>query len=202
MRSMYEQYLSQLKVSFNNLKSNKEKVELLLTEDYKFNNGDYTAEGAQIVKKWIENEIRKIELLNKFDKQKIVNPQKETTSNKSKTDLLSENLSKYGFFELEKVIRLSNQGKESLIEKISEKGLPYAIAMFDYLQFIPFLEKHYFDAKYKLHIEVSKWFGSDKEGRTVKGNISSLLNYSTENRNRYTAYLHKENVRKYYEQLI
>lgn len=120
---------------------------------------------------------------------------------KTKIEILSDNLSQYGFFELEKVIRLSKQSKESLIEKISENGLPYAIAMFDFLQFIPFLEKQYFDTKYKLYIEVSKWFGTDKEGRAVKGNISSLLNYSTEKKNRYTAYQHKENVKNDYEQL-
>ena len=82
------------------------------------------------------------------------------------------------------------------MKKISGNGLPYAIAMFDYLQFIPFLEKQYFNTKYKLYIEVSKWFGSDKEGRAVRGNISSLLKNTTENKNRYTAYQHKENVKK------
>ena len=120
---------------------------------------------------------------------------------KSKTNILSENLNQYEFFELEKVKCLSQQGKDSLIEKISDSGLPYVIAMFDYLQFISFLEKQYFETKYKLHIEVSKWFDSDKEGRAVKGNISSLLNNSTENKNRYTAYQHTEKVKNDYEQL-
>lgn len=119
----------------------------------------------------------------------------------TKKDTLKEQLCNYGFFELEKVKKLSNQGKDSLIEKISVKGLPYAIAMFDYLQFIQLLENNYFDTKYKLYIEVSKWLGSDKEGRAIKGNISSLLNNTAENKNRYTAYMHKENVKNDYEQL-
>ena len=119
----------------------------------------------------------------------------------TKKDNLKEQLCNYGFFELEKVKILSNQGKDSLIEKIFVKSLPYAIAMFDYLQFIQWLENNYFDSKYKLYIEVSKWFGSDKEGRAIKGNISSLLNNTSENKNRYTAYLHKEKVKNDYEQL-
>ena len=120
---------------------------------------------------------------------------------KTKADLLKEQLSQYGFFELEKVKTLSEQSKVSIIEKIAESGLPYAIAMFDYLQFIPYLEKKHFDSKYKLNREVSKWFDSDKEGRAVKGNISSLLKNTTENKDRYTAYKHKENVIKDYELL-
>ena len=94
---------------------------------------------------------------------------------KTKADLLKEQLSQYGFFELEKVKTLAEQSKVSIIEKIAESGLPYAIAMFDYLQFIPYLEKKHFDSKYKLNREISKWFDSDKEGRAVRGNISSLL---------------------------
>lgn len=120
---------------------------------------------------------------------------------KTKTDVLKENLSSHGFYELEKVKRLSQTGKDSLIKKISENSIPYAIAMFDYLQFIPALEKQFFSSKEKLNIEVSKWFGSDKKGRTVKGNISSLLDHSKENKSRYTAYKHKEIVKNDYEQL-
>ena len=120
---------------------------------------------------------------------------------KTKADILKEQLSQYGFFELEKVKTLSEQSKVSIIEKIAESGLPYAIAMFDYLEFIPYLEKKHFDSKYKLNREVSKWFDSDKDGRAVKGNISSLLKNTTENKDRYTAYKHKENVIKDYELL-
>lgn len=120
---------------------------------------------------------------------------------KTKAEILKEQLSKYGFFELEKVKVLTEKSKFSLVENISENGLPYAIAMFDYLQFLQYLEKKHFDTKYKLNKQVSKWFNSDKEGRGVKGNISSLLEYTTENKDRYTAYKHKENVIKDYELL-
>jgi hypothetical protein len=120
---------------------------------------------------------------------------------KTKAEILKEKLSKYGFFELEKVKALSEQSQFYLAEKISENGLPYAIAMFDYLKFIQYLEKQHFNSKYKRNIEVSKWFNSDIEGRAVKGNISSLLKNTTENKDRYTAYKHKENVIKDYELL-
>ena len=119
----------------------------------------------------------------------------------TKAENLKEQLNQYNFFELEKVKVLSEQSQFSLMKKISENGLPYAIAMFDYLQFIQYLEKQHFDSKYKLNKEVSKWLNSDKEGRAVKGNISSLLKNTTENKARYTAYKHKENVTKDYEQL-
>lgn len=119
----------------------------------------------------------------------------------TKAEVLKEHLTQYGFFELEKIKVLSQESRVSIIQKISERGLPYAIAMFDYLQYIQYLEKNHFDSKYKLNKEVSKWFCKDKDGRAVKGNISSLLKNTTENKNRYTAYKHIENVIKDYEQL-
>lgn len=120
---------------------------------------------------------------------------------KTKAEILKEQLNLHGFSELEKVKILSEQSKVSIIEKIAESGLPYAIAMFDFLQFIQHLEKNHFDSKDKLNKEVSKWFSKDKDGRSVKGNISSLLENTTENKNRYTAHKHKEQVIKDYEQL-
>jgi len=73
--------------------------------------------------------------------------------------------------------------------------------MFDYLEFITSLERNYFKTKYRLHREISSWFNSDKEGRSVKGNINSLLINSNENKSRYTAFKHKKSVIKDYELL-
>ena len=74
--------------------------------------------------------------------------------------------------------------------------------MFDYLQFIKHLEKNYFDRKYKLNLEITKWFNEKaKDGRVAKGNISVLNTYSKEKKNRYTSYLHKETVINYYKSL-
>lgn len=147
------------------------------------------------LKKWFDRQKRFIDEVTPLVKALPPQPIK------TKAEILKEQLHQYGFFELEKVKVLSEQNKVLIIEKISENGIPYAIAMFDFLQFISYLEKKHFESKYKLNREVSKWFGSDIEGRAVKGNISSLLNNTTENKHRYTAYKHKESVIKAYEQL-
>lgn len=178
------------------------KLELVLNErkmklkqGYVNSSKDEEQRYRKILKEWFADEKRFIDEVTPI--LKALPPQPI----KTKADILNEQLSKYGFFELEKVLTLSEQSKVSIVEKIAESGLPYAIAMFDYLQFISYLEKKHFDSKYKLNREVSKWFDSDKEGRAVKGNISSLLKNTTENKDRYTAYKHKENVIKDYELL-
>ena len=178
------------------------KLELVLNErkmklkqGYVNSSKDEEQRYRKILKEWFADEKRFIDEVTPIVKALPPQPIK------TKADILKEQLSQYGFFELEKVKTLSEQSKVSIIEKIAENGLPYAIAMFDYLQFIPYLEKKHFDSKYKLNREVSKWFDSDKEGRAVKGNISSLLKNTTENKDRYTAYKHKENVIKDYELL-
>ncbi len=178
------------------------KLELVLNErkmklkqGYVNSSKDEEQRYRKILKEWFADEKRFIDEVTSIVKALPPQPIK------TKADILKEQLSQYGFFELEKVKTLSEQSKVSIIEKIAESGLPYAIAMFDYLQFIPYLEKKHFDSKYKLNREVSKWFDSDKEGRAVKGNISSLLKNTTENKDRYTAYKHKENVIKDYELL-
>lgn len=178
------------------------KLELVLNErkmklkqGYVNSSKDEEQRYRKMLKEWFADEKRFIDEVAPIVKALPPQPIK------TKADILKEQLSQYGFFELEKVKTLSEQSKVSIIEKIAESGLPYAIAMFDYLQFIPYLEKKHFDRKYKLNREVSKWFDSDNEGRAVKGNISSLLKNTTENKDRYTAYKHKENVIKDYELL-
>lgn len=178
------------------------KLELVLNErkmklkqGYVNSSKDEEQRYRKILKGWFADEKKFIDEVTSIVKALPPQPIK------TKADILKEQLSQYGFFELEKVKTLSEQSKVSIIEKIAESGLPYAIAMFDYLEFIPYLEKKHFDSKYKLNREVSKWFDSDKEGRAVRGNISSLLKNTAKNKGRYTAYKHKENVIKYYELL-
>lgn len=124
-------------------------------------------------------------------------PQKIET----KTDKLKVELSNYGFFELPKVKKLSEPNKQSLIELISTNGLPYSIAMFDFLGFLKHIETQHFETKDKRNKEVAKWFNSDKEGRSVKGNISSLSENSNEDKSKYTAHTHKETVITDYQKL-
>lgn len=125
----------------------------------------------------------------------------KTEQLKTKALILSESLYEYGFFKLNKLKQLSEKSQNILIQLLSDNKLPYAMAMFDYLDYFTYLEKNHFTTKYKLYIEVSKWFNSDKEGRAVKGNVNSLLKNSTENKSRYTAFKHKEKVIRDYEEL-
>lgn len=137
------------------------------------------------------------EAFRNFDKCEL----KEHEQAETKTDKLKAVLGKYGFFELPKVKPLSEPNKVKLVELLNEKGLPYSIAMFDFLGYLKHLQDNHFPIKKILFKEVAKWFNSDKEGRAVKGNISSLLKNTTENKDRYTAHLHKETVQKDYQAL-
>ena len=148
-----------------------------------------------ILKDWFKDEKNFIDEISPVLKE-LPTPPTET-----KTDKLKNTLSKYRFLSLPKVKDLTPQQQEQLIVLLSSNKLPYQIAMIDYLGFIKYLEKEHFQAKYKLNKELSKWFDSDKDGRAVKANISCLLGNSTENKNRYTAHLHKETVQKDYEKL-
>lgn len=117
----------------------------------------------------------------------------------SKTDKLKAKLVKYGFFELPKVKQLSEPNKQSLVELLSTKGLPYSIAMFEYLDFLNHLKVEHFTSGEKLFAGIAKWFEVGE--RAVKGNINVLNKVSKENRTRYTADQHKEIAEKDYEVL-
>lgn len=147
----------------------------------------------------VEEQVKKYpKLFATFEKcEHNLAPQQSET----KTDKLKAELSKYGFFELPKVKLLTEPNKQSLIELISANGLPYSIAMFDFLGFLKHIESEHFNTKYKLNREVAKWFDSDKEGRAVKGNISSLVEYSKADKRRYTAHTHKAAVKTDYNTL-
>jgi hypothetical protein len=131
----------------------------------------------------------------------LLPPSPPVKAQETKGDKLKAYLNQYGFFQLPKVSLLNDTNKERLINKITTNELPYAVAMFDYLGFFEHLEEQHFTAKYRMYKEVSKWFNSDKEGRAIKANISTLLKRSREDKKRYTAHLHKETVRKDYQNL-
>jgi hypothetical protein len=117
----------------------------------------------------------------------------------TKSDKLKAQLSEYGFFELLKVKQLSEPTKQSLVELISSNGLPYNIAMFDFLGFIRHLKAEHFTTDYKLFKAVAIWF--EVSARSVKGNVYVLNEKSNENRTRYTADQQKKKVQKDYEEL-
>lgn len=114
----------------------------------------------------------------------------------TRNDELRTEVEKYGFYDLQKVKSLSAENRQKLLQGISDNGLPYAIAMFEHLGFIDHLSRSHFPIKGSLFKAIAKWFHADKSGRSVKGNISSLKEYTNEDKARYTAYKHKEKVQK------
>jgi hypothetical protein len=117
----------------------------------------------------------------------------------TKTDKLKAELGKYGFFELPKVKQLSEPNKQKLVELISSNGLPYVIAMLEFLGFIKHLKAEHFNTNAKFYKAVANCFEVDE--RAVKGNFYVLNEKSTENKKRYTAYQQKQTVQKDYESL-
>jgi hypothetical protein len=143
----------------------------------------------------VEEQVKKYpQLFATFDKCEHTPPPEQT-----KTDKLKAELGKYGFFELSKVKQLSEPNKQSLVELININGLPYGIAMFEYLGFIKHLKAEHFAADYKLFKAVAKCF--NVTDRAVKGNFYVLNKFSKENRTRYTADKQWQTVQKNYEAL-
>ncbi len=182
--------------------ANKIKLELIinnrkleLQQGYKNSSPNEEHRYRKMLKKWYADEKRFIDELIPILKPA---PPKQT---ETKADKLKIVFGKYGFFDLPMVKQLTAENKEKLVELISSNELPYCIAMFDYLGFLKHLEKNHLQTKYKLNKEIGKWLNSDKDGRAVKGNISSLLKNTTENKERYTAHLHKETVQNDYQKL-
>lgn len=111
----------------------------------------------------------------------------------------ADKLEKYGFYNLPLIKQLPKEKHSALIDLIISKKLPYKIAFLDYVGFLKHLENEHFQTKYKLNLELSKMLNTN--ARAIKGNISSLLPNSTEDKNRYTAYRYKETVENEYNTL-
>ncbi len=122
-------------------------------------------------------------------------------SPKTKAETLGRNITPYGFLALPKTKNLSETSKIKLIELIANNGVPYAIAMFDYLGFVKHLIANHLKTQSLACKEMSKWLGSDSTGRFVKGNLLTLNEVTKENKGRYTAYKHIESVAIDYEKL-
>lgn len=111
---------------------------------------------------------------------------------------LREDLDIYSFFELNKVKKLNNENQEKLIRLIFSANISYQIAMFDYLEFLPHLNKH-FNSKTEMSRKISKLIKSDKDGRAVRGEINALIKKSE---SRYKSHLYIRKVQNDYQNLI
>lgn len=153
---------------------------------------NYTGGLTPTTNKSLTKKVRKhLKWLVKYDD--------ETPPNETKTDKLKAELKTYGFFELSMVKQLSEPNKQSLVELISKNGLPYSIAMIEYLGFLKHLKAEHFTTDNKLFKAVADWFKVAE--RAVKGNIYVLNINSKENKERYTADQHRQTVQNNYEKL-
>lgn len=116
-------------------------------------------------------------------------------------DFLLSEFDQYEFFALDKVNQLSEESQKKLFDLIIQNQMPYCIAMFDYLGFIAHINSKFTKTKSKTYVVIGKWFDSDKTGRAVKGNISTLNKISNEDRVKYTAHLHQKTVENDYQKL-
>ncbi|WHF51851.1 hypothetical protein QGN23_00900 [Chryseobacterium gotjawalense] len=129
--------------------------------------------------------------------ESLAEPQLKDTKAKK----LNSSLVEYGFNNLEKVEKLSDKSKGRIIEEISEKGLPYAVAMLDYLGFFNHLLLKYCHTKESMYKLVSGIICDKDSSRAIKGNLNTLNINSKESRERYTAHQFTETVENYYQQL-
>jgi len=109
-----------------------------------------------------------------------------------------------GFLSLSKVRELNEQSREELVKLICSNDLPYIIAMFDFLGFIDYFLNEYASTRTEMYEKFAGIFGAGNRPvsvRTIQGNINDLLKNPANRDPRYTASLHKEEVKKHYETL-
>ena len=139
-----------------------------------------------------------MKLNNKLKNDADIEP---PTSHEIRIKNVIADITKYGFFELPLVACLKDENKTKLVGLIFSNKLPYSIAMFSHLEFITYIERKYFATREESSCKIAEWLNVEKSGRSVRGNLSVLVKNSPDDKARYTAHLHKENVKKDYNQL-
>lgn len=147
------------------------------------------------------------ELFNKFrfisaDNSNSNKPKNQQESHSSKADSLGEKIGKYGFFTLPKIKKLNQSALLSLLEIITNNGLPYSIAMLDHVGFIDHLYSNYSESKEHRNKLLATFINSGKNVRGIGGHIRVLDSKSNENREKYTSHIHTETVKKDYLNII
>ena len=120
----------------------------------------------------------------------------DNTKKRNKAQLLKSNLYENGFFEVTKVKSISHDGQSKLIDLLVLNGIPYKVALFDYIGFFKYLENEKSFTKVTIHKKISAIFDCTTD--TIKGNMLSLNEHSTIDKDRYTAHQHKEKVKRDY----
>ena len=173
---------------FNELKSNS-LISLLET----------VSQQKEKIKKSLNNTNYKIpELPSMFFGSDMVTINYDKHQVEIRNNLISE-IKRLGFYNLNKISSLNTDKQYKIIDLIFQNELPYCIALLDYLGFLSHL-KILLKNKTLIYKELAKILLTDE--RSVKGNMNVLNSYSEENRERYTAHLHKEKVKEDYNNII
>ena len=109
-----------------------------------------------------------------------------------------------GFLNLSKVKEINEQSREELVKLICSNEVPYKIAMFDFLGFNDYFLTEYAATRTEMYEKFAGIFCAGNRPvsvRTIQGNINDLLKNPANRDHRYTASLHKEEVKKHYETL-
>jgi|GEM_PF-3969117 len=161
-----------------------------------YQSGKRSAEG---VRRYVEESIEiytdKLEIEQLFAAQEPVEPPQPASITR-----LQSKLREYGFFDLKPVRELPQPSITKLLDHLNGSELPYKIAM---LAFLGFDSHLYTEHCRHTKAQVNTCLAGILEvtSRAVKGNLSVLNPMSDENKERYTAHLHQENAKKYYESL-
>ncbi len=107
----------------------------------------------------------------------------------------------FQFTSIAKVAALPEDKRELLIQKIAGEKVPYGVAMLLFLEYDEHLKKTYGYNKTKIAQHFAKCLKSNE--RTIRGNISVVKNTATtENSGNYTAGIHEDAVKQYYNGLL
>ena len=143
--------------------------------------------------KWCKEEIKRLELVKMDQAEEGTQKSKADQKIPEASEILSTELNKYGFFELDKIKEFPKTTK--LVELLRGSVLPYQIAMLDQLGFIDFLIKEHCKTKRKAASLLSKIIG--KNDRDIRGNIDCLSEVSGEReRGVYKSHEFKEIVKE------
>lgn len=107
----------------------------------------------------------------------------------------------FQFTSIAKVKALTEEKRDMLIHKIAGESVPYGVAMLVFLGYDEHLKTVYGYNKTAIANHFAKCLKSNE--RTIRGNLSVLKNdNSTESTSTYTAAIHREAVKVFYNNLI
>ena len=117
----------------------------------------------------------------------------------NKKQVLFDGLSELDFWNLPKTKSLSRDKKLEIIDLFVLNGIPYTVAMFEYIGFFKHLTNEHGFTNSKIHSKMGSLLETSVQA--IKGNMLSLNDYSKIDKTRYTAHLHKEIVKTDYYSL-